>query len=128
MTNKEFYATVAMANISDEITEKANQLLASMEKQAANSANARRRKTEEQSAPVQAAILDFLHEHGPSIASAIAESTDATVSKVSAVARSMVKAGVLTSVDLRVKSRIVKQFAIADNTESAEEPTEETEE
>ena len=115
MTTREFLNAIVSANLSDEMTEKANALIASLDKR--NSARkAKPSKTAVANEPIKQAIVEYLTANGQKVASEIGEGLNISTQKASALCRQLVEGGVLSVNDVKVakkgtlKAYSVKQF------------------
>jgi DNA-binding transcriptional regulator GbsR (MarR family) len=109
MTNRDFYKAVIEANISDEMTEKANALIESLDK-----ANAKRqaKKTEGQ-AEVDKVVLGVLTTEKVK-ASAIAEGLEYSTSKVVASLKRLEAEGKVVITKEEKGSRNISWYALAE--------------
>lgn len=108
MTNREFYENIIKANVSDEITAKAEALL----QRAAESNSARAKKKAEANAPLIEAIRNFLAEREEAVlGSEIAKALDITTSKAVACAK---KVDGIKIVELKVGGRKVNGYLLAE--------------
>lgn len=115
MTTREFLNTVITSAINDEMTEKAQALLAALDKR--NSARKDKpSKTAIANEPIKKAIVEYLTANGQKVSSEIAEGLNISTQKASALCRQLVDGGVLTVSDVKVakkgtlKAYSVKQF------------------
>ena len=115
MTTREFLNSVVSANISVEMTEKANALIMALDKRNSQR-KAKPSKTAVANEPIKAEIVNFLTSNGTKVASEIGEGLNITTQKASALCRQLVESGVLTVSDVKVakkgtlKAYSVKQF------------------
>ena len=103
MTKKDFYNAIINGSINDEVVEFAeNELKTMTEKSAALKA-----KNEEKNAPGFAAIREFFNVHGEgqALTSEVAEGTDMTTSKASALLRKMAESGELIQEEVKVSGK-----------------------
>lgn len=103
MTKKEFYtAIINNAVTADVIAMAEDELKALIEKSAALKA-----KNEEKNAPGFAAIREFFNVHGEgqALTSEVAEGTDMTTSKASALLRKMAESGELIQEEVKVSGK-----------------------
>ncbi len=113
MTTRELLNTVINANLSDEVTEKAQALLLQLDKR-----NEKRASTPSKTAianePIKAKIFTLLSD-GNKIASEVATNLEITPQKASALLRQLVESGVLYSEDVKIpKKGKVKSYGIAE--------------
>ena len=113
MTTREFLNAVISANISDELTEKAQALIAQ-----ADARNAKRAstpsKTAVANAPIKTAILTLYTDEVKSLtATEVGEHLGITTQKASALLRQLVESGTLTSEEIKVpKKGKVKSYSL----------------
>ena len=112
MTTREFLNAIVSANLSDEMTEKANALIASLDKR--NSARkAKPSKTAVANEPIKQAIVEYLTTNGQKVASEIGEGLNISTQKASALCRQLVEGGVLTVNDVKVaKKGTLKAYSV----------------
>lgn len=113
MTTREFLNTVITSAINDEMTEKAQALLAALDKR-----NEQRKSKPSKVAvanePIKASIVEFVTANGQKVSSEIAEGLNISTQKASALCRQLVEDGVLKSEEVKVpKKGKVKAYAIA---------------
>lgn len=114
MTNREFLNTIINANISDEVTAQAQDLLAKLDARNAKRA-ATPSKTAVANEPIKAKIVELLSDAtelmtAPQVGEAVGVSTQ----KASALLRQMVEVGTLTSEEVRIsKKGKMKGYALA---------------
>lgn len=103
MTAREFFVAVVNANVSDEITTKANEMIAALDAKNA------KRKTTPSKKKMDAAdrvisVSDFLHDHiGQQFTrDAIAEAIGATPSQVTAACKVLLAEGVITREEIKI--------------------------
>lgn len=107
MTKREFYtAIVNNAVTADVIAMAEDELKAMVEKSAKLKA-----KNEEKNGPAMAAIREFFaaHGEGQALTSEIAEATDMTTSKASALLRKMAEGGELIQEDVKISGKGVRK-------------------
>ena len=113
MTIREFYQAVVEANINDELTTKATELIAALDAR-----NEKRKSTEtkekKETAERRAAVLAFLKEQTePVTRDTIAGVLDIEPTKVSGACKGLVDAGLVTKSEVKVeKSRKVAYSAV----------------
>lgn len=113
MTTREFLNTVITSAINDEMTEKAQALLAALDKR-----NEQRKSKPSKVAvanePIKASIVEFVTANGQKVSSEIAEGLNISTQKASALCRQLVEDGVLKSEEVKVpKKGKVKAYTIA---------------
>lgn len=113
MTNREFLNAVIASAISDEMTEKAKALIASMDRK--NEARKDKpSKTAIANEPVKKAIVEYLTANGTKVASEVGEGVAITTQKASALCRQLVEDGVLKVTEVKVpKKGTLKAYTIA---------------
>lgn len=112
MTNREFLNIVITSAISDEMTEKAQALLANMDKKN-ESRKAKPSKVAIANEPLKQAIVEFLTGNGVKVASEVGESLNITTQKASALLRQMVEDGIVVASEVKVpKKGKVKGYTI----------------
>lgn len=124
MTNREFLTAVANANISEEITAKANEELGKMD-----ATNAKRKtvqsKTAKENEPIKKAIMEFLASVEGATAPVIGEKVGITTQKASALARQLADAGAVVAYDVKVpKKGTLKAYKVATEEVATEEVAE----
>ena len=103
MTNREFFAAVASANLSDEMTAKAQELIASLDAR-----NDKRKsadsKEKRETAERREKVLAFLKENSNGLFSRkeIAEATELTEGQVTSACTALVKAELVTKSETKV--------------------------
>ena len=108
MTNREFYTAVINANVSDEITEKATELVAQLDARN-EKAKARPRKENAEVAGRKTAVAKFIATHeGEFTADEIAEILNMTSAQVSSALRVHVAAGAVTKGSRKIDSKHTK--------------------
>ena len=112
MTTREFLNAIVSANLSDEMTEKANALIASLDKR--NSARkAKPSKTAVANEPIKQAIVEYLTANGQKVSSEIGEGLNISTQKASALCRQLVESGMLTVSDVKVaKKGTLKAYSV----------------
>lgn len=114
MTNREFLNTIINANISDEVTAQAKDLLAKLDARNAKRA-ATPSKTAVANEPIKAKIVELLSDATELMtASQIGEALEISTQKASALLRQMVEVGTLTSEEVKIpKKGKQKGYALA---------------
>lgn len=113
MTIREFYNEVINANVNDELTAKATELLAALDAR-----NEKRKGTEtkekKETAERRAAVLAFLQSHdGAWTRDQISFQIDMDAAKVSGACKGLVDAGLVTKSEIKIeKSRKVAYSAV----------------
>ena len=103
MTNREFFVAVASANLSDEMTTKAQELIASLDAR-----NDKRKsadsKEKRETAERREKVLAFLNENPTGLFSRkeIAEATELTEGQVTSACTALVKAELVTKSETKV--------------------------
>jgi len=112
MTTREFLNIVVEANLSDEVTEKAQTLLVALDKRNENrSSKPSKRQLENQ--PIREMILGYLNGSEPKTAADIGEHCGITTQKASALCSQMQKEELLTAEEVKVpKKGKVKGYRI----------------
>lgn len=113
MTNREFYTAIVNANVNDELTAFAQTAIEKLDATNARKAEKLAEKRAEE-APLYEALVAVLTAD-PQTASDLAAQVEGitSVQKASSMLRKLVEAGKVTSVDLKVKGRKAKGYAIA---------------
>lgn len=104
MTNREFYSAVIEANISEEITAKAQELVAGLDKRNAQKASTQT-KTQKENEVLKAEMVDKLEKGKGYLAAEIGVIMGFSTSKASALASQLVKSGKATVADVKVKGK-----------------------
>lgn len=105
MTNREFFEAVIVANLSEEMTEKAEGFIKSLDK-----ANARRKETpkvkERNSATIalRNKVMAILAE-GPALTTVLAEKTGESSQRISGIMRELVQDGKVVTEKVSVKGK-----------------------
>ena len=112
MTTREFLNTVITSAINDEMTEKAQALLAALDKK-----NEQRKSKPSKVAvanePIKASIVAFITANGQKVASEIGEGLNISTQKASALCRQLVEGGVLSVNDVKVaKKGTLKAYSV----------------
>lgn len=113
MTNREFYNAIVTANLSEEITEKAQALLAQIDARNEKRTSTPSKKSIE-NAPLKDAIVALFNDEVKALTAAeVGVHLEITTQKASALLRQMVESGVLTSEDVRIsKKGKVKAYSL----------------
>lgn len=113
MTNREFYNAIVTANLSDEMTEKAQALLAQIDARNEKRASTPS-KTAIANAPLKNAIVAlFTDEVKTLTAPEVGAHLEVSTQKASALLRQMVEGGVLTAEEVKVpKKGKVKAYSL----------------
>ena len=115
MTQREFLNAVVKANISEEVTASANKYLAAIDKRNATPTKAELAKRAENEA-LKTDIAKVLADGNMRVASEIGAVIGATTSKVSALLRQMVDAGIVNSIEVKQKGKgKVKGYVIVND-------------
>ena len=115
MTNREFLNTVINANISDEITAQAQDMLAKMDaRNAKRAATPSKRSVENE--PIKEKIVELLGNATELMtAPQVGEAIGVTTQKASALLRQMVEVGTLTSEEVKIpKKGKMKGYTLAE--------------
>lgn len=104
MTNREFLNAIVSANLSDEMTEKANALLASLDKRN-ESRKAKPSKTAIANEPVKQAIIKALEGKGVQTAAEVGVALNITTQKASALLRQLAEGGVVVTSEVKVPKK-----------------------
>lgn len=112
MTNREFYTAIVNSDLNDELKAFATDAIAKLDARNAKRASTPSKKSVENE-PIKASIVDFLA-GGSHLASEIASGCEISTSKASALCRQLVKSGVLTVCDVKVKGKgMQKSYSLA---------------
>ena len=113
MTNRELYTAIINANLSDEITEKAQALLDQLDARNEKRASTPSKKSLENE-PIKAAIIGLYTEEVKTLtASEVGTRLEITTQKASALLRQMTESGVLTATEVKVpKKGKVKAYSL----------------
>lgn len=113
MTNREFLNTIINANISDEITARAQDLLAKLDARNAKRASTPS-KTAVANAPIKAQIVKLAEEKAL-VASEVGATLEISTQKASALLRQLCEDGVLVAEEIKVKGKgKVKSYTLAE--------------
>lgn len=104
MTQREFFTKVIEANISEEMTKKAQELVAGLDKRNAQK-SATMTKTQKENEVLKAEMLEKLEKGKGYLAVEIASVMGFSTSKASALAGQLVKSGKMTVADVKVKGK-----------------------
>lgn len=104
MTQREFFTKVIEANISEELTEKAKELVAGLDKRNAQKASTQT-KTQKENEVLKAEMVDKLEKGKGYLAAEIGVIMGFSTSKASALASQLVKSGKATVADVKVKGK-----------------------
>lgn len=114
MTQREFFTKVIEANINEELTSKAKELVAGLDKRNAQK-SATQTKTQKENEVLKAEMLEKLESGKSYLAVEIASVMGFSTSKASALAGQLVKSGKMTVADVKVKGKgIQKSYTILD--------------
>lgn len=114
MTQREFFTKVIEANINEELTSKAKELVAGLDKRNAQK-SATMTKTQKENEVLKAEMLEKLEKGKGYLAVEIASVMGFSTSKASALAGQLVKGGKMTVADVKVKGKgIQKSYTILD--------------
>ena len=104
MTQREFFTKVIEANISDEMTKKAQELVAGLDKRNAQK-SATQTKTQKENEILKAEMLEKLVSGNSYLAVEIASIMGFSTSKATALARQLVDSGKMSVKDVKVKGK-----------------------
>ena len=104
MTQREFFTKVIEANINDELTEKAKELVAGLDKRNAQK-SATQTKTQKENEVLKAEMLNKLEKGKGYLAAEIGVVMGFSTSKASALAKQLVDEGKATVADVKVKGK-----------------------
>jgi hypothetical protein len=114
MTQREFFTKVIEANINEELTSKAQELVAGLDKRNAQK-SATMTKTQKENEVLKAEMVERLEKGKGYLAVEIASVMGFSTSKASALASQLVKSGKATVADVKVKGKgIQKSYTILD--------------
>ena len=124
MTQREFFEKVIKANVSDELTTKAKELIAGLDKRNAQK-SAKPTKTQAENEVLKGKMLETLEKGRGYLAVEIGTAMGFSTSKASALAKQLVNEGKATVADVKVKNKgtqksytiLVEPIEIADETE-----------
>lgn len=121
MTNREFLNAVIALSASEEITEHAKAMIASLDKR--NSARTSKpSKTQLENAPIKEAILGIIAEMNAEVsASELHERLNISVQKASSLCRQLVEEGKLSKGERKEKGKgLVKVYSLAEDSSDEE--------
>lgn len=105
MTNKEFFANVISANLSDDMNEKAQAMLDQLTKEREKASARVNSKKLAENAPILDAIRNLMHDGKKRLTTAGAAELGLSLYKVSAMLRQLVALGELDVEDVKVKGK-----------------------
>ena len=116
MTNREFLNAVIALSASEEITEHAKAMIASLDKRNA-ARTSKPSKTQLENAPIKEAILDVIAEMNAEVsASELHERLNISVQKASSLCRQLVEEGKLSKGERKEKGKgLVKVYSLAED-------------
>lgn len=121
MTNKDFFSAIINANLSEEITDKAQAMLGQLTKERAAAAKRVNSKRAEGNAPVVEAILTHLKTNPMALTADIAAAIGATTPKVSSLLTTLTNEGKVESNDVKIKGKGTRKAWTLISTENSEE-------
>ena len=113
MTNKEFFANVISANLSDEMTEKAQAMLDQLTKEREKASARVNSKKLAENAPILNAIRNLMHDGKKRLTSEVAVELELSTPKASALLRQLVALEELSVEDIKVKGKGVQKCYVA---------------
>lgn len=124
MTQREFFEKVIKANVSDELTTKAQELIAGLDKRNAQKSS-KPTKTQAENEVLKGKMLETLEKGRGYLAVEIGTAMGFSTSKASALAKQLVNEGKATVADVKVKNKgtqksytiLVEPIEVADETE-----------
>lgn len=121
MTNREFLNAVIALSASEEITEHAKAMIASLDKRNA-ARTSKPSKTQLENAPIKEAILGVIAEMNAEVsASELHERLNISVQKASSLCRQLVEEGKLSKGERKEKGRgLVKVYSLAEDSSDEE--------
>ena len=121
MTNREFLNAVIALSASEEITEHAKAMIASLDKRNA-ARTSKPSKTQLENAPIKQAILDVITEMNAEVsASELHERLNISVQKASSLCRQLVEEGKLSKGERKKKGKgLVKVYSLAEDSSDEE--------
>ena len=121
MTNREFLNAVIALSASEEITEHAKAMIASLDKRNA-SRTSKPSKTQLENAPIKEAILGVIAEMNAEVsASELHERLNISVQKASSLCRQLVEEGKLSKGERKEKGKgLVKVYSLAEDSSDEE--------
>lgn len=113
MTNRELYTAIINANLSDEITEKAQSLLAQLDARNEKRASTPSKKSLANE-PIKAAIIGLYTEEVKALtAPEVGSRLEISTQKASSLLRQMVESGMLTAEEVKVpKKGKIKAYSL----------------
>lgn len=121
MTNREFLNAVIALSASEEITEHAKAMIASLDKRNA-ARTSKPSKTQLENAPIKEAILGIIAEMNAEVsASELHERLNISVQKASSLCRQLVEEGKLSKGERKEKGKgLVKVYSLAEDSSDEE--------
>lgn len=121
MTNREFLNAVIALSASEEITEHAKAMIASLDKRNA-ARTSKSSKTQLENAPIKEAILGVIAEMNAEVsASELHERLNISVQKASSLCRQLVEEGKLSKGERKEKGKgLVKVYSLAEDSSDEE--------
>lgn len=121
MTNREFLNAVIALSASEEITEHAKAMIASLDKRNA-ARTSKPSKTQLENAPIKEAILGVIAEMNAEVsASELHERLNISVQKASSLCRQLVEEGKLSKGERKEKGKgLVKVYSLAEDSSNEE--------
>lgn len=121
MTNREFLNAVIALSASEEITEHAKAMIASLDKRNA-ARSSKPSKTQLENAPIKEAILGIIAEMNAEVsASELHERLNISVQKASSLCRQLVEEGKLSKGERKEKGKgLVKVYSLAEDSSDEE--------
>lgn len=121
MTNREFLNAVIALSASEEITEHAKAMIASLDKRNA-ARTSKPSKTQLENAPIKEAILGVIAEMNAEVsASELHERLNISVQKASSLSRQLVEEGKLSKGERKEKGKgLVKVYSLAEDSSDEE--------
>ena len=113
MTNKEFFANVISANLSDEMSEKAQSMLDQLTKEREKASARVNSKKLAENAPILDAIRNLMHDGKKRLTSEVAVELELSTPKASALLRQLVALGELDVEDVKVKGKGAQKSYVA---------------
>lgn len=106
MNTRDFLnSVIALASDNAEMLEKANAMLVALDNKNGKRAEMEKAKRAEVNAPLLVSLVDYMTTHGDTIASDIASTLGVSVSKATALARSLVAEGKATVRDVKITGK-----------------------
>lgn len=113
MTNKEFFANVISANLSDEMSEKAQSMLDQLTKEREKASARVNSKKLAENAPILDAIRNLMHDDKKRLTSEVAVELELSTPKASALLRQLVALGELDVEDVKIKGKGAQKCYVA---------------